>query len=57
MSVLLLLDSFLHRLGIHRPAINKDVYASFSVNKDCYMSFSANKDCYVSANVNKDAWV
>jgi hypothetical protein len=57
MSVLLLLDSFIHRLFRFKPAVNKDVYASFNANKDCYMSFSANKDCCVSANVNKDAWV
>lgn len=57
MSLLLLLDSWIHRLKRFKTTVDKDVYMAFNINKDCYAAFNVNKDVYCAFNVNKDVYV
>ncbi len=56
MSLLLLLDSWIHRLKRFKTTVDKDVYMAGNVNKDCYMAFNVNKNVYSAFNVNKDVY-
>jgi hypothetical protein len=57
MSLLLLLDSWIHRLKRFKTTVDKDVYMASNINKDCYMAFDVSKTVYSAFNVNKDVYV
>jgi len=57
MSLLTLLDSWMHRISRFYPPVNKDVNMAFNINKDSNMAFNINKDSYMAASINKDCYV
>jgi hypothetical protein len=56
MSIILLLDSFIHRFRT-RPELPKDAYVHTTISESANMAFNINEDAYMVATIDRTVYV